>query len=650
MESLQRVFANQTSSKAVNDIAASAGEGPTGDHEVTVETTCRDGETRIDIAVLARARPWAQAHVVILSQGADDHQVFAAFGVGAMAVALPVDLPEQEASNAAAETAIAELMPDVAPTLIAALRDRWQAEHDRLTDRWAHLERMGYCADRLELFHGPQQDVPVIRYRTTRPGQDELFGVMYQPTTRKYEALRDYSEKLGQFVAITQQALAGVSTLSGHEKLELLAGANGAEQARAREAFDNSRTPGRNVMCRPLIGLDGVCIGNRVYFNNGDTGFFSASVHDSGRGHLLIDLTLSSRRSTIRVEGDSDGQLTIGRGKHRENRFKSPEALDECLGELLDFNLAMDQVLPAVLLPPKPVSFRHDHPVLVGRTIPPRHQPFVAALLDKPYAKARKAAERAAAIEAKKQGKAEAVGDLAAEIADGAMFGTVRFAADGDMSEYGGRMRFMKLGLVRSDIGPNGKRNRQIKGLAGFSTARPLTPKNMARLPLLTDPNALSVVSDVCLGDKYRDVVEGAFRLSFHLDGGAANPLLAPVSKIDFVASDQDDTSLRVTTAQVPEGPMLAAFSVTFPDRDMFFDFHLTGAGFMALRIGDVYHFSARPELSWHGLAAPDAHRRLIEQTLTKFAATGGWVPDTMLSGLDAAWTAMAAAIVTDAR
>lgn len=650
MEYLQREFAKQPSLKAVDHVAVCAGEGSTGGHEITVESTCLDGETRIDIAVRARAATWAQVGVVVLSQGPDDHRLFAAFGISGIAVALPADLTEQEAANAAAERAIAGLMPDAATTMIAALRDHWQAERDRLHDRWAELEKSGYSADSLELFHDRHQNAAAIRYRTTQPGQDELFGVMRKPGTQKYETLPDYSEKTGQFLAITQQALAEVATLSGHEKLELLAGANGAEHAKAREAFDSRRLRRAGTVCQPLIGMDGICLEPAAFFRNGDNGFFSAKVYDNGQTFLLIDLKLPSRRATIRVTGGKDGQLSIGRGKHHDNRFKSPETLDACLGKLIDFHLAIDHVLPAVMLPPKRVAFRPDHPVLDGRTIPPRHRPFVAALLDKPYAKARKAAERAAGIEAKKQGQAEAVGDLAAEIADGALFGTVKFAETGDMSEYGGRMRFMKLGLVRSVAGPSGRRNREIKGVTGFNTARPLTPKNMARLPLLTDPDALSFVSDACLGDNFRDVVEGAFRLSFHLEGGAENPLLSKVSKIDVVASDHDDTSLRVTTAQVPGGPMLAAFSVTFPGRDMFYDLHMTGAGFMALRIGDAYHFSARPALSADGLHAPDTHRRFIEQTVTRFAATGGWVPDTMLSGLDAAWKAMAAAIVTGAR
>ncbi|MFP4275455.1 MAG: hypothetical protein ACLFRU_10565, partial [Paracoccaceae bacterium] len=54
-------------------------------------------------------------------------------------------------------------------------------------------------------------------------------------------------------------------------------------------------------------------------------------------------------------------------------------------------------------------------------------------------------------------------------------------APGGDMQDTWGRMRLMKLGQVRSSTSPAGRRRREIGGMAGWTAARPLTSKNMAR-------------------------------------------------------------------------------------------------------------------------------------------------------------------------
>jgi hypothetical protein len=154
------------------------------------------------------------------------------------------------------------------------------------------------------------------------------------------------------------------------------------------------------------------------------------------------------------------------------------------------------------------------------------------------------------------------------------------------------------------------------------------------------------LVSDHCLDDDRRDVIEGAFRLSFYLDGGAKNPFLEAAPQIDFLSVGQSDARLRVTQIDVPNGPALLALAVVYPDRDRYYDIHKTGARFMVLRVGTRCHFSGGAALLSTGLNAPEDHRRMIESALAGYVAAKGWDIPMLMNGLDQAWGKMAKAVM----
>ncbi|WP_460275522.1 hypothetical protein [Celeribacter sp. ULVN23_4] len=553
--------------------------------------------------------------VRIFDVGRPSTRLRAAFSSQVASVTLRDDLPMLEAL---VNSVIDALATDGHAPHGSKLNDLWAAERARLEARWQEIEGMDVSLDEVVLGTTHNLASPALVYRSTsmrrkynRYVRDDIWGVFWD-ASGKPDSVDRHSGMT--FQPLTQENLATVSVLSGHEKLELLADSGRATLNRLRRLFEEMRL--FNASSLKAVDLDDAfALNNEIYFTNGRYSSFHAGRRQKN-SNLIV--RLEDDKAGIWLDTSKTGMIQLGRNVTSDKRFKSKAALDEWVRSLIELILAYDPDLSDEFLSGlKLGAFDPKHPLLKGLFVPPKHHSLIGTILGKPYEAAKASAERFAARNVKKAEKAEAANDLAKEIADGAIFGKIEFSRWGDLSAlYGGKFQGTKLWRVRTRPAPSNRRMREMASFTG-GKPRPLTPKQMSRLPLLTKPNALARLSDAALGGDDRDVIEAAYRLSFDLPGEARNPILEAEAQVNVTPSQDQTWALRTTVLDF-ENTTLLGLSVCFPRRDSYNDYHKTGAGFCIMMHDGQGYSWARPAIYNNGYQAPSHHHDVILHVLQK--------------------------------
>lgn len=329
-----------------------------------------------------------------------------------------------------------------------------------------------------------------------------------------------------------------------------------------------------------------------------------------------------------------------------EPRFKTIDILNEEVANVIQLLILVHprQTFDPAALNPEPLV--PSHPALKGVELPTDLIPIASVILGAPYQAARAATKRWMARLEKKERHLLEMKDIAKTIVDGTILGRI------DTSTDELKRNKSRLALVHT-IDPKGaKRKRQLRALCGFENARPCTAKQIARFEQLSSPDALALVHDYQLRRHDRDKLEAAFRLSFKLEPGARNPILeADMEWVYSAAASEQRPKTKIIRyvgqfftdikeQDVPENPKLdtggqitllpsgiEGWHLRLTDARPTQDIALwsaalapinlaestpsrmrTGAGFMALKVGDSVNFHLRPALCEDLPSFPETH------------------------------------------
>lgn len=650
---------------------AAAPEGWTLERESFVQ----DDERVLDLQLSQPGAPARRIALRLVGPAADPAtgpapgsgraEAFWAFAPASFDAAIRADLPEQDAGVEAMAACLSSLFPGGAEALIGDMRAAWAETRARLEAGLDAAEKAGFSAEapfvvnrqRASLFLGlpisgarlDPADKHVLVELNGRGHVDANHGRWNQCYTRMAADQRPRP--------VTEADIAALDFLSGHEKLELMAGS-----APARVAFDERRGAGpAQRRLHPLRRRGGAA---RHGMRRGELDPCRLEIEalSASGDHFLARFGTSGRRFVeawklwCRLPGQNTRMLVSGsdcaqlrRLVSGEGAFKTPAALDDAAARLIALILDVDLPVEPALLPAERDDFDPSHPVLYhpalthpapsdprqeSRAIPPRHQPLIGLLLGAPYAKALDAAQKEVAKAAKKAVKEAEVHGLADQLPDGAIFGRVaRSRSAGDLLSQG-----TKLGLVRTVPGKGKRRRREIAGLVGFETSRPLTPKHIARMKRLEKPDALKLVHDLQIHsafdlapeDSQRDGIEGAYRLSFLLDPGAPNPIMEAGIGVEARDGAEGGPGVRLTHARGGETALLVLAALV--DRD-FGDAHgglemgATGAAIGIIVHGPHREVWLRPALRGMEVAMPEYDRASLRAALAGLAEKDGVDP-----------------------
>jgi len=585
--------------------------------DITAGTVEHSGGTQTVFAVTSITIPGI--HTVLRLVRADDlpMRLVAGYGLAVAPVALPEDLTQQEAANAATEDVLTWFLvnhPEVAKSLVESMRLDWALIRARLVSRWEEIAKRGQGANTLAVLKAGTNLHIGLACGTTLLGLDELFAVN---RVKKFYKLNRYVK---QTLPLDHKNLAQIENLSGSEKLSLLRPNGGSEYEIARAEFDRQRLMRRAV---PITLPDAVAWGGayldtsvqyNVQYSSGNTGrvFISLKAPEN-RLSISARLTSSKLKSDISISLDREGTSRIERARTHEKRFGSVEILDEMVRQIFSMIIALDLDFPEHLLPQIEKEFDIAHPLLAGLDIPKAQQPILAQFLGDAYTAACRGAERLSALRARKSAKNQAAVESSAGLADGAILAVI----DPPNPEF--LLPFAttksRLGQARSADSASGRRRREIYPLFGFANTRPLTPKHVAKLPPVLNPNFLSDIHDLYLRLEERDLVEAAFRLSFSLTDGGRNPLLEGSTGIEYLKTpvtlpdlritrmlgDSENRALAITVAQKTLSPLEQLAETS------------TGASFLVMVAGDMISFHVRPALIGLDVTAPANHRQAIQ-------------------------------------
>ncbi|MEM8837821.1 MAG: hypothetical protein AAGE89_06990 [Pseudomonadota bacterium] len=624
--------------RANEDSNARSGRQTNG-FDVEISKQSFDDETQIGIIVVGSGDPPNHTACRIIASNSGTLELYAGFAISGYYVATPEDLPSQEEANAAMEAVLQEEFGDAAD-LLDAFKGAWSKAKSYLQNRWAENEVAGLTPERLIIVHNTYAAKTGIATGQTLMGKDSFLVVENLGDTYK-RILNDYhSGKINYDVSPpTQDLVNRLRGLSGHQKLDLLKGVKSKDYEAARSVFEEQRkrdTVRRKVIF-PLRTDDAIAHQNDqgidIFFSNGDWGYVWIKSPGETGAPFWGRLILTKSKSSIDFEIDNHGSSF--KRVANETRFLTPEKLNEAVRRVIETILIIDQPLAPELLTDNEDHFDVYHPILNGLTIPPRHRQLVGAILGAPYDSALKEAQKLADRAKKKAEKADALSDLQKILADGAFFGTVDCKRPSDHDNR------TKLAYVATVSGQGAKRKRQITPLRGFEVPRPFTAKQIARLPLLENPDDLSLAQDRYLNGHNRDVMEAAFRASFSLAASATNPLLEATPEIDVIATDLTGFDLRIS--KITDAPGINLFAVALAQSKIEGKYpnHLsTGCGFIALRIGDEQHYHVRPAVNSEGISLPNTHRSEIEAYIMNHTGHDPKYTEALLNGFKVAWTA----------
>ncbi len=397
---------------------------------------------------------------------------------------------------------------------------------------------------------------------------------------------------------MTHQTLALHGKLSASEKFEILQGA-GERHTLGMEAFGKVRLGYLQRVPYPLPIANAVAHDSPhsytefevdATFENGDYGRLTASKTSNHAHYFQILFEFTDRKLDIRIAWDrSESGFAIER-KGKEVRFTSPELIDELLAQTLRFLLDVDPVWPDWLdehFCKEPIA---AHPLLAGRTIPPRHGRLLATILGEPYTKALKAAGRFSQQRAKKQIAVENIECDPNSFPDGAIFAKLVRRANANGPDL--READVKRALiVRTISEPGAKRPKRILfPLNVFHGVKPFTAPNLLKLMPLGHPDAVRYLSDYSLGSEERDLFEAAFRISHVLPPLAANPLFVEGGgTLLIVKTAEKGVSVRITRFSAA-GWALDAYRVLRPRPDYPIPDASTGVAFVTTPAGEQTH------------------------------------------------------------
>jgi len=387
-----------------------ANDGVFGDrYELTTETGCLDGEHRFSLHLRDRETPWVQTAVRIFISENDRHELFSAFGIDALRVAMREDLAPQRHAVEAMESVLRMCIGHSSELLIRCLHADWKVTQDRLERCWQEIAGGGELApNAFCILQHRHWNWLALEARTTGMSSGEWFRVEWRDDKNAYVR----STNAGTSASMTQASLSSMTHLSGHAKLEILSGKPGAEYTRARLAFDHERTRGAGQRTvKPVRGIGSALI--KETKGKLDT-FLAFPDGRSARLTQRSDLHVISISSNF-IHGAA-AAFELSCGQHRplfiqrehgfaSHPFASTEQLDDLMRILLSVILGNDDPLSDELLPPNADPFDPMHPLLAGITVPPRHRAFIGSMLGDPYRRARERAERFTNVKAGKRAR-----------------------------------------------------------------------------------------------------------------------------------------------------------------------------------------------------------------------------------------------------
>jgi hypothetical protein len=610
----------------------------------------RDDEVHVVLRALHATEAWCHASSRVIIRPGRDMELQCGFSADLLAHASHQDLLLQDSAT----TALAQILGDVLPeqSFDRALIARWQSRRSWITQRLFQIEAEGLMPDRLKLIirsstpDQPSAHLALISKWTRLAKEQDFIGLIYQGEGRGSGSVRRKLDSCESIEAITQERLAIVTDLSGHEKLALLAG----DESKYLELLSKPFTIyaqsgiGRSAFALPFP--DGDAIGEvteswhhlhsgHVHFANGDElRIWSGSV----------SWTPADDHPGLKINLDAGDGIVIERMAN-ETRFKTVEVLDRHLRRAIEIMLLVDPEWPQKTLAKCTGSFDPTHPVIDGIDVPPRHQAFVGTVLSEPYRKARETAEAFAAWRDKRKTKEQAVADVPFTLPDGAIFGRRDCSKLKRLQETRFNTEFHRVVTI-SEPGAK-RRKRALACLDSNARVRPVTPKHIAnfKFPRLMDPNSLWLLPDVVIGFHSRDVIEAAFRVSFDLPGGALNPFLQAKAEIFGVETENPAIRIRVTKIDTDTGYTLRAFAALREAE------YRTGGGwilqqgssgiaFLTDPSGDHVHF--RPSgIGWKSWLPKD-ERPLLAAAMSRLCAADPSRAARYVAALELEWARLA--------
>lgn len=527
----------------------------------------------------------------------------------------------------------------------------------RVRDRWAENARNGHQVERFTINDRASRLQLMLAAPSTAMGSTEVFGVEQDyHTPDKFRRIWSSGTHPKHLRPVTQEALAKQTALSGHEKLQILSGEETPTLAAARQSFDKERfgyayrddkavaVPGHDVSASDSVrrGQNGFYLS--LVFKNGDCATIEAtetqykdrppnrsfSIH-----HKMEELALNLGSHG----GRSANPFALTGGQNTVTRIPSFAEMDLNFRTLFERILLLDPVWPHWVLDQCTVAFDPEHKALGGLKVPPRHQPVIATLLDKSYAKQTKKTERHIAKLTKKFNSEKAAADDPKSIADGMVYGDIK---TGRLKAWENAkiVPHVRVYSVQTTSAPGDKRRKRALvpiGPASGMNHRPFTPKQIARLTRYEKPDALRLFPNIFLGHDKRDLYEAAYRVALEGLSGTENPLLQGQESIVEIDTDHPEFAVRWTEVEPTDGYGLTAFSVIQPRPPQRWGRPEipTGAGFACLTtpkgdmlylrpsfIGEKTHMPPQ-ELTWLKAAIDHAYpfeperAEYLRQTLT---------------------------------
>ncbi|MEM8837820.1 MAG: hypothetical protein AAGE89_06985 [Pseudomonadota bacterium] len=359
-----------------------------GGFDIRISTQTLDNENHTEIvAIDAEDQSIHTACRVIVSDNGR-RELFAGFSISGYDVAVPADIDPQETVNRAMKTVLCEEF-DEATDLTNSLDDAWSRSKTYLQNRWAENEESGVTVEHFSILRTVLSAESTLAEKKTLLGSGDFFGV--RKREGKYRNFDRLNPRFQERIRPpTQEFLAKIDELSGHEKLKFLRREKTQEYVSALSAFNKSRKGNRRDFCSTITLRTNHAIGTKtpegikINFSHGDMASIRISPKTGNYPAFSVRLT------SPQIGGNFYGWVG---NAHPTSRFSEigrlqcqrSDALDYAIVCVVEMILSLDKPLPATSLPENIRQFDPNHPLLEGFSIPPRHQPLVGLILGTPY-------------------------------------------------------------------------------------------------------------------------------------------------------------------------------------------------------------------------------------------------------------------------
>lgn len=631
---------------------------------VTVETKSheRDGETQVMLVAQHETTKWCSAAARLVLRPDGTTALHTGFAIDHIPYALEEDLPTQTECVDALEQTLRDITSDAAE----ALRQNYERSLARLRSRWEDNARNGYSVDRLSAYKGYRTKF-ILAAPSTAIGSTDLVGVEFNTHQQSFMRIYGGSTTLSKLVPITQDILANETSMSGHEKLQLLSGEETPFLLQAKDAFLNSyeRTGSYGHQAAPHPSPDAVVQDGR-YKRHEQTDEVSLDVHFASYDRLNINIARTPRPDE-ETKGNHYFRLSLSLAANsfhisnntgrtpQKNPFKlvaswsstkhppSQEDLMTGLRRLFREIAELDPIWPEWTYSACDADYDPDHPVLRGLTLPPRHHPMVAKLLAESYDNLVARTARMITKHEQSLSKQKAAETLPTEMPDGIVFGDIK---TGRLKawEQAKIPAHARVFMVQTTSAPGAKRRkRALVPIYGAGNERPFTPKQIARLTPYSKPDALRHYPADLLGHTDRDRHEAIFRVALTLTGEIDNPLLQGACSISELETTDEDRKVQWTEIPDAQGYALNAFSVLPTGGTRRYLQSRTGAGisFLTTPQGETVYLRPSFRTGTETLMPPeelDWLREAIDQSFPFEPEKA----ETMIAQLEAEWAKLA--------